>query len=261
MDHAVEDHAVRDHAVAHDVVGYHRPGTLSDALSLVSSDHRVPLAGGVHLRHDGGGDPTEVVDLQAVGLDAIHVEGDRARLGATVRLQAVVDDVRLPVVVREAARSEQPSTLRSLATVGGSIATASGDSLLLAALLVHDAIVRLASDRLGERTVALDALMEQGRGNDELIVEVVVQLGGEGALAVTGRTPRDTPIVGAVARRAETPDGAGVAVALCGVGMRPVLVPPEGVAAVTTIDDHRATASYRRHLAEVLTARVLEDLS
>ncbi len=260
-DHAVRDHAVRDHAVAHDVVGYHRPGTLSDALLLVSSDHRVALAGGVHLHHDGGGDPTEVVDLQALGLDAIHVVGDRVHLGATARLQAVVDDARLPTVVREAARLAQPSTLRSLATVGGSIATASGDSLLLAALLAHDAIVRLASDRLGERTVSLDALMGQGRGNDELIVDVVVQLGGEGAIAVTGRTPRDTPIVGVVGRRADAPHGAGVTVALCGVGVRPVLVPPEGIAAVPTVDDHRATANYRRHLAEVLTARVLEDLS
>ena len=254
-------HAVKECAVAYDVVGYHRPGTLSDALRLVASDHRVALAGGVHLHHDGGGAPTEVVDLQAVGLDAIHVEGDQVRLGATVRLQAVVDDARLPTVVREAARRAQPSTLRSLASVGGSIATASGDSLLLAALLAHDAVVRLASDRLGERTATLALLLEEGRGADELIVEVVVQLGGEGAIAVTGRTPRDTPIVGAVGRRLETPDGGTVTVAVCGVGNRPVLVPPDGVSAVPTVDDHRATGAYRRHLAEVLTARVSADLS
>jgi carbon-monoxide dehydrogenase medium subunit len=252
---------VKVQAVAHDVVGYHRPRTLSDALRLVSSDHRVALAGGVHLHHDGGGAPIEVVDLQAVGLDAIHVEGDRARLGATVRLQAVVDDAGLPAVVREAARLEQPSTLRSLATVGGAVAAASGDSLLLAALLAHDAFVRLASDRLGERTVSLEMLLDEVRRADELIVEVVVRIAGQGAIAVTGRTPRDIPIVGAVGRRADTADGVGVTVALCGVGGRPVLVPAEGVAAVATVDDHRATAGYRRHLAEVLTARVLGDLS
>ena len=261
MNHAVRDHAVGDRTVAHDIVGYHRPGTLSDALRLVAADHRVAVAGGVHLHHDGGGEPTEVVDLQSVGLDAIDVEGDRARFGATVRLQAVVDDARVPAVVREAARREQPSTLRSLATVGGAIATASGDSLLLAALLAHDAIVLLASDRLGERNVSLEALLDDGLRADELIVEVVLHVGGEGAISVTGRTPRDTPIVGAVGRRVETPEGVGVTVALCGVGARPVLVSPGGVAAVPTVDDHRATATYRRHLAEVLTGRVLEDLS
>jgi CO/xanthine dehydrogenase FAD-binding subunit len=243
------------------VVGYHRPDSLSEALRLLASSDRVALAGGVHLHHDGGAAPAELVDLQSAGLDTVTVGAESARLGATVRLQALADDQRLPEVIREAARSEQPSTLRSLATLGGAIATASGDSLLLAALLVHDAVIGLASEQLGERTVMLGDLLVEGRRPGELIIEVVVQTSGTGAIARTGRTPRDTPIVGVVGRRVPDRDGGSTKLALCGVGVRPALVEPGAVASVQSIDDHRATGAYRSHLAEVLTGRVLETLS
>src|SRR5690606_27655989 len=101
------------------VVGYHRPASLTEAGRLRAADGRVALGGGVHLHHDGGAAPAEVVDLQAVGLDTVDVAGSTATLGATVRLQTLVDDERLPTVVREAALAEQPSALRTLATVGG----------------------------------------------------------------------------------------------------------------------------------------------
>ncbi len=243
------------------VVGYHRPDSLSDALRLLAPVGRVAVAGGVHLHHDGGADPAELVDLQSAGLDTVVIEAESASLGATVRLQALVDDQRLPDVIREAARSEQPSTLRSLATLGGAIATASDDSLLLAALLVHDAVVGLASERHGERRVMLGDLLVEGRRPGELIVDVVVQTSGTGAIARTGRTPRDTPIVGVVGRRMRDHHGGSTKLAVCGVGVRPALVEPGDVATVQPIDDHRASGSYRSHLAEVLTGRVLEALS
>jgi CO/xanthine dehydrogenase FAD-binding subunit len=243
------------------VVGYHRPASLAEAVRLLAADGRVALAGGVHMHHDGGAAPAEVVDLQAVGLDTVEVAGPTATLGATVRLQALVDDERIPTVVREAAQAEHPSALRTLATVGGTIATASGDSLLLAALLVHDAVVRLASADHGERTVSLSDLLATGRRHDDVIVGVTLQIVGAGAIARTGRTPRDVPIVGAVGRRVADPTGDRTRLALCGIGGTPVLVEPGGVGSIQPIDDHRATASYRRHLAEVLCARVLAELA
>jgi CO/xanthine dehydrogenase FAD-binding subunit len=243
------------------VVGYHRPASLAEAVSLLAADGRVALAGGVHLHHDGGGAPVEVVDLQAVGLDTVEVAGPTVTLGATVRLQAIVDDDRIPTVVREAARAEQPSALRTLATVGGTIATASGDSLLLAALLVHDAVVRLATADRGERTLSLSDLLATGRGHGDVIVGVTLQTGGSGAIARTGRTPRDVPIVGVVGRRVADPTDDRTRLALCGIGGTPVLVEPGGLGSIQPIDDHRATAAYRRHLTAVLCARVLEELA
>jgi CO/xanthine dehydrogenase FAD-binding subunit len=239
------------------VIGYHRPTSLPQALQLLDSGDRVPLAGGVHLHHDGGADPTELVDLQAAGLDTIEVDPASARLGAMVRLQTLVDEQRLPESIREAARAEQPSTLRTLATVGGTIAAAADHSLLLAALLAHDTSVRLASEAHGERTASLAELLAEGRRAGELVAEITVATDGVAAAAHTGRTPRDVPIVGVVVRRvADT-----LTFGLCGVAATPIRVESDQLASLEPIDDHRATAAYRTHLVEVLTGRLLEQLS
>ncbi len=244
-----------------DVVAYHRPTTLPDALRLLAADDRVALAGGVHLRHDPSGPRVELVDLQAARLDAIDGDGATLTVGATVRLQALADDVRVPELVRYAATAEQPSTLRSLATVGGAVATAFDDSLLLAALLVHDAVVRVASHHGGDRSITLAELLASGLTPRELIVDVTVATTGAGSMARTGRTPRDRPIVGVVGRRVPGSEGDVIALAACGLGTTPQLVEPDAVASLQAIDDHRATASYRLHLAEVSAARVLKDLA
>ncbi len=245
----------------YDVVGYHRPTSLPDALRLLAADDRVALGGGVHLRHDASGRRVELVDLQAADLDAIGTDGPTASIGAAVRLQTVADDERLPGLVRQAARAEQPSALRTLATVGGSIATAPDDSVLLAALLVHDAVVRLAADHRGERAVALAELLSNGPGQGELIVDVTIATTGNGSLVQTGRTPRDRPIVGVAGRRVDGSEGDVTNLAVCGLGTAPQLFAPDAVASLAAIDDHRATAEYRLHLADVLTARVMEDLA
>lgn len=241
----------------YDVVGYHRPTTLPETLQLLAADDHVALAGGVHLHHDGAGRDVDVVDLQAAGLDGIELNDDALTCGAMVRLQSLVDDRRVPELVRDAARAEQPSALRTLATVGGAIAMAADDSLLLAAMLVHETVVRVAAHVVGERTVALADLLASERDPQELIVGVTMATDGTGALAQTGRTPRDRPIVGVVGRRV----GDSTTLAACGVGPVPVLVEPGELATLESFDDHRATASYRRHLAEVLAARVSEGLA
>jgi carbon-monoxide dehydrogenase medium subunit len=242
------------------VVGYHRPGSVDEAVRLLGSRPRIVLGGGVHVQHRNGGDPAELVDLQAVGLDSIRIEGSTARIGATARLQTLVDDDRLPAVVRDTARAEHPSTLRWSATIGGTVARAAGDSMLLAALLAHDAVVRIAHATRGERTIPLAGLLDGGCDSSELIVEVAISTSGRGASAGTGRTPRDIPIVGVVGRRVD--DGAdGIRLGVCGVGLRPLVVRPDELDSLRPVDDHRATSRYRRHVVDVLAGRVLEDLA
>jgi len=244
-----------------DIVAYHRPTTLPDALRLLAEDHRVALAGGVHLRHDPSGKRVDLVDLQAAGLDAIDSDDSTLTVGATVRLRTLADDVRVPALLRDTATAEQPSTLRSLATVGGAVATAFDDSLLLAALLVHDAVVRVASHDGGERSVTLAELLASGLTSRELIVDVTVATSGSGSTARTGRTPRDRPIVGVAGRRVTGSEGDVTVLAACGLGSTPQLFGPDTVNSLQAVDDHRATASYRLHLAEVSAGRVLKDLA
>ena len=235
------------------LVGYHRPTTLADAVALLDDAHRRPLGGGTTIRHDGGGSPVEVVDLQALGLGTIVEEGPRLRLGATVTLQQLHDDPLVPGIMRDLARAEQPSTLRTLATVGGTIGAADPESVLLAALLVHDATVRFADDR----DVPLATVLLDGLAAGDLVVSVSIARDGRGVASSTARTPADVPIVAAVARA--TTDGP--VVALPGVGPGPRIGDPSIIGELDPPGDFRGSPEYRRHLAAVLVARAVEELA
>lgn len=236
------------------LVAYHRPNTPVEAMDLLRGPGRIALAGGTTVRHHVGGDPVELVDLQALDLGAIHVERDDWTLGAMVRLDQVVEADGLPESVRWAARAELPSTLRSVATVGGTVGAADPDSVLLAALLTHDATVRFADDT----TQPLTDVLDSGPGRDRLIVTVEFDGSGRTAHAATGRTPADTPIVAVLGRRA---DDDALRLALTGVAATPLLVDPEHVSVLDPPGDFRGSPVYRRHLAVVLAARVAEELT
>lgn len=244
----------------HRLTGYRRPATRHDALDLLARPGHLAYAGGTTILHDPGGAPVEVVDLQAAGLGGIEATDDAVSIGATVDLHAVVDHERIPDLVRRAARRELPSTLRPLATVGGTIARAEAESLLTAALLVHAAEVVVEHAASGPRVAPLDALLVDGLAPGELIVSVSLNPGGRGAISSTARTPADEPIVAAVARR--TADRTWLA--LCGVAAHPVLIDVSrleaALAELQPPGDHRGSPEYRMHLAGVLSARALAEV-
>lgn len=235
------------------IEAYHRPTSVGDALGLLAASDRLVLAGGTSVRHNGGAKPTEVVDLQALGLDRIAFDGDVVRIDAMVTLQDLTDSDAVPDLIRAAARAELPSTLRTLATVGGTIGAAWADSLLLAALLVHDTSVHFADGR----SASLPSVLTTGLGAGDLIVAVEAQTSGRTAVAKTGRTPNDDPIVAAAARTTDD----GVRLALCGIARTPELVEVGTLDRLGPPGDFRGSSEYRRHLANVLSARVIEELS
>ena len=240
-------------------LAYHRPTTTEEALSLLSSAGiddapRVVLAGGtgVNTSHQA----QEVVDLQALGLGSITDEGDSAVIGAMVRLQDVADSDAVPDGLREAARAEQPSTLRTVATIGGTVASRNGESRLLATLLALGAEITLAGAD-GERATPIADYLA-GDATTEIITAVTVATNADLAAATTGRTPADVPIVAAVGCAC---DGE-LSVALTGVAATPVLVDPsDATAGLDPPGDFRGSPDYRRSLATTLTARVVEALS
>ena len=237
------------------VTAYHRPSNLDEALDLLSSPERVALGGGTTLNADRERSDLEAVDLQSLGLDAITDAGDGwVRIGATATLDAVRRCELLPDSLRELARLEQPSTLRTLATMGGLVARASAESLLLAGLLAHDAQVELAGPASG---CSLAELSAAGLPRGSLITAITVDPSGRTATARTGRTPADVPIVAAYGRRIE----GFVAMALTGVGDRPVLVDVhDPTAGLEPAGDFRGSREYRLHLAGTLAARVMQEL-
>ncbi|MFN3215424.1 MAG: FAD binding domain-containing protein [Acidimicrobiales bacterium] len=238
------------------VLAYHRPGSLDEATTLLAGPNRRALGGGTVVvpaaRRDRG-DGIEVVDLQGLDLAGVAVDGDRLDIGAMVRLGDLVTDDRIPALLRDLARRELPSALRNQATVGGTVALGEADSVLLAGLIVHDARVALH----GQDSIAVGQSLAECVGQ-RLVTSISVAVDGHGAIAATGRTPADVPIVAAVARRSADDQ---VRLALTGVGPYPVEVDPaDPTAGLAPTGDFRGSADYRIHLAGVLSARVLEEL-
>ncbi len=240
------------------ISAYHRPATIDEAVALLGRTDvaSVALGGGTVVSADIAADPFEVVDLQALGLDGISGDDGSVRIGATARLQSVVDSGEVPALIRDAARREAPNTIRNAATIGGAVATADAESGLVAALLVHGASVEMIGGD-GPSRLPLPALLaDRAALGGAIITAVSVETGGESSWAGTGRTPADTPIVAAYAR---VGDGT-TRLALTGVASTPILVEPENVGALAPPADFRGSTDYRRTLATVLAARVLGAL-
>lgn len=235
------------------VAAYFRPDSLDEALSLLAGPHRIVLGGGTTINSDRQRSDVEVVDLQALGLDSIESSEAELRIGATATLADVAGSEQVPDGLRAIARRESPSTLRTLATIGGLIVSAHPDSVLLAALLVHGASVDLA----GSEAMPLAAVLAAGVPSNAIITAVRIDPSGVLCHAATGRTPADVPIVAAVARAAD----AGISLALTGVAATPITVDPDDpVGGLQPPGDFRGSSGYRVELAGVLAARALGGL-
>ena len=236
------------------VAAYHRPTSLEEALSLLQEPNRVVLAGGTSVNADREPSDVEVVDLQSLALNGVTESDGQVRIGSTMTLAEVSESELMPPLVRRAAVAETPSTLRTLSTVGGTVAAGGADSLLLAALLVHEAQVQLF--RSDDKSLA--EVLADGVPRSAIITSVSINQVGEGDWCSTGRTPADVPIVAAVARQTPT----GPIVALTGVAASPVIVDrADPTADLEPPGDFRGSSPYRLELARVLTARVVEVLS
>ena len=232
------------------LVGYHRPESLRDAVALLAQPRHVPLAGGTILNADRLRSDLVGVDLQSLGLDSIEAKQSNASIGSMVRLSQIAEAFDGDLLSVAALR-ELPSTLRTVGTVGGSVAVAGSENLIVAALLASAATVEIEDGSV--RDLA-DYLAQPGG----LIVAIHVETSGNWAFEHTGRTPMDTPIVAAMGRTSTS----GLTISLTGVSSTPVAV--RSIAEVEQIiptGDFRGSSEYRHHLAVKLSERVIGALS
>jgi len=269
---------------------YHRPTSMSDALRLLGrpSLRTVPLAGGTWLVAQR--DPTieAVVDLSALSLASIEQRGHHLRLGAMTTLQTLVTypaaGAMAGGLLAKAAKENALCAVRKVATLGGTLVAGGPTCELALALLVLDA--RLVICTRTRRTVSLKAFLfnrAEYLPPASIIIEIRLpmppaDLGA--ALAEVSLTPRDRPIVNAVAlvsRRNGVCHGARLA--LGGVAPDPIRLPTveamlsgsaldddlltrvaqEIAAVVSPPADSRASAEYRRKMAGVVAARALRE--
>jgi CO/xanthine dehydrogenase FAD-binding subunit len=238
---------------------YHRPTSVAETLKLLSRTgiNTAVLAGGTSLVPAASEMVDEVVDLQQVGLKEVDYTGKGLTLGAMVRLQTLAADDRTPSLLREVARREQPSSLRSLTTVGGTIASPCKESEFVMALLVFETTVRIETLSgpktmpLAEFLIDIPAALSGG-----IITSISLATMGKTAIDRVARTPADRPIVAAAARLG---DNDQLHLALCGVANTPVLIDPNNVkAGVNPASDFRGSREYRRQMAATLANRVVK---
>jgi CO/xanthine dehydrogenase FAD-binding subunit len=248
------------------ITQYHRPGTLDEALTLLTQPDARPLGGGTLLSHPTA-DSVQAVDLQALGLDTLTKTGNTLELGATLTLQALLESDLCPAALRTALKLEAPLNIRNSATVAGTLMACDGRSPFASVLLALDAKVVLHSKQSAEETVNIGDLLplrEQVRG--KLITRISVPVNIQLAFEYVAKTPADTPLV--CAALAQWNSGR-TRLALGGYGRSPLLAmdgtEAEGAEtaarnAYHEAADEWASAEYRMDVAATLAKRCLAAL-
>lgn len=243
------------------ITTYHRPQTLDEALMLLAQPNTLPLGGGTLLSH-GQPDPVSVVDLQALGLNAITRKGNDLEIGATVTLQQLLESEHCPEALKTALKLEAPLNVRNAATVAGTLVVADGRSPFAAALLAMDAKITVIGQQSSVTSIG-EFLPLRPRG---LITQIVIPLNATFAFDYVARTPSDKPIVCAALTQWS---GKRARLAVGGWGKSPTLAMDGTEAdgldtaarnACHESTDEWASAEYRMDVAATLAKRCVENL-
>src|SRR3990172_8837708 len=95
------------------ITNYIRPQTLEEVIKLLSNPNTRPLGGGTILSHQGD-ESIAVVDLQGIALNKIHKAGNNLEIGATVTLQALVENPYTINAFKTAINLTAPLNLRNM---------------------------------------------------------------------------------------------------------------------------------------------------
>jgi carbon-monoxide dehydrogenase medium subunit len=263
---------------------YQRAASVDEAIELLTThgDDAKLLAGGhslLPLMRLRLAQPAVLVDIARIGdLSYITDDGGTVRIGALTRHHDVAfsDLVReqVPLLAEVAGQIGDPQ-VRHRGTVGGSVAHGDPASDLPAALLALRGTV-VARGPGGEREIAADdfftGFLETALAPDELLTEIrVPKVAGAGwSYQKFNRRALDWAIVGVAAVK-----NGHTGVALVNMGSTPLrataveqalssgasaadaaMQAAEGTEPPT---DLNASPEYRRHLAQVLVRRALEE--
>ena len=263
---------------------YQRPTSVDEALSLLTEhgDEAKVLAGGhslLPLMKLRLATPGVLVDVGRLSeLSYVRDEGDAVAIGALTRHRDVeISELlrnEVPLLAYTASLVGDPQ-VRHRGTIGGSVAHGDPASDLPAAVLALGATL-VARGPGGERTIPaaefFQGFLETALAPDELLTEIRVPKTGRGGWSYQkfNRRAQDWAIVGVAAVHNGT-----TGVALVNMGSTPLRATAveqalasgasasdAAAAAAEGIEppaDLNASSEYRRHLAQVLVRRALEE--
>lgn len=267
---------------------YARPKTLDEAIGLLAQGARRILAGGTDLYPSAGmqldGDVLDLTAIPALG-GITHAAG--LRIGACTTWTGIAE-ANLPPALRclqQAARQVGGRQVQNAGTIGGNLCNASPAADGVPPLLALEAIVELAGPQ-GLRQMPLAQFLtgprQTSRAGDEVLTAVIIPepaLQGQSGFVKLGARAYLVISIAMVAVRVQMTRGqitqAAVAVGACsGVAQRvpaveaalldaPVagaatrVLAADVAAALSPIDDVRATSAYRLSAATELVRRAV----
>ena len=234
----------------------------------------------------------KLICLRDCGLDYIKIEDAQLKIGASATLKSIIQSeavqANAPLLV-EACRSIGSPAIRNVATLGGNVCNASPAADGALALLALDAAVDIVSAS-GQRSVAIETFFT-GPGEtvlkpNELVKEFSISIDNShhkwGWLKI-GQRKAEAISVAAVAVSVLLQKGRckGVRIALGSVAPIPLLARKasamlegkaldietiEAVARTAAeeshpIDDHRASAWYRKQVVSAMVTQILTNIA
>lgn len=253
------------------IANYTKARSLEEAWELNQQKGAVVLGGCCWLRLSPRRLIRQAVDLSGLGLKGIEDKGGEFCIGAMTPLRDIETSLAFGAytqgAAKEALRHIVGVQFRNVATVGGSLCGRFGFSDVLTLLLALDASVVLYK----KGAVPLAEFAETGAGTDIVTHIVVPKRAEKTAYASLRLNATDFPVIACAVSRS----GASLR---CAVGARPqraevqcadlshALEQGAGETArqwadgVTYGSNLRGSAPYRRHTAEVLCRRLLENV-
>lgn len=251
------------------IIEYHRPETIQEALNLLAREQPVSyaLGGGTYLNRALDWE-FAVVDLQALGLGNIAKKGNQCQVGATVKLQELLDYEGLPEDIYASIEHEVTYNLRQMATIAGTLVTSNGRSPIATTMLALDANLELMELNGSTSQVRPGEWLPLRRKNKpcKLITSINFPLNVKIAYEYIARTPADQPIVCAAVAQWKS---GRTRVALGGWGDAAILAmdgpDSSGVDIAATnayshAEDEWASAEYRQEMAGILARRGLKRI-
>jgi len=272
-------------------VSYFAPTEVGEAVKLLDQhgEKAAVLAGGTDLVAQLNYyeiKPAALVYLGELGLDYVREEDGKLVIGAGTTIAHLLTNDLIAQkfgVLAEAAASHASPAVRTTATIGGNLGTASPAGDMIPSLMIMDADVVLASSK-GQRTVPIQEFFtgpgETVRAPEELILEIHVPLlEGKAVFKKLGRRKAQVCSIVSTAVRLEMDGGVCKDARIVLGSMAPTPLrcvkaeamvkgkaidaalvaecAAQAVAESTPIDDQRATAWYRAKAGTALVDRAL----